>query len=64
MLVILFYHVFSFLLLTIDLHCLITPVIAQSFVATAEPAIPTEILNREAKAEFQTHLITREDKFN
>ena len=46
---------FFLLFLIIDLYLLITAVIAQIFIPTAELAIPAGIPTKEAKAEVETH---------
>ena len=52
--IILFYHVFFFFFLIIDLHFLITTVIAKYFNPTEEHLIPRGITTEEAKAEIET----------
>ena len=60
---ILFCHVSSFYLI-IDYHVLISAVIAQIFVPSAELAIPTEIPTKEAKAEMGTLPVAVEAKIS
>ena len=62
LLVISFYHVFSFFFFVIDVHFSIPVVIAQSFIVAAELAIPTVISTKEAKADVEIHPVTVEAK--
>ena len=58
----LFYHAFSSFFWIIDLYFLILAVIAQTFVFTAELAIPTKIPTIEDIGEIETQLLTTETK--
>ena len=49
---------FFFFFLIIDLHFLIPAVIAKIFIATAELAIPTGTLTKEANSEIETQPLT------
>ena len=51
---------FLFLFLILDLYVLIPAIIAQVFNGTAELATPIETLNKEAKAEIETHPVVAE----
>ena len=57
---------FFFFFLIIDLHCLITAIIAHIFILTAELAIPSGIpaKKKEAKVEMETHQSTVEAKMS
>ena len=68
----LFYHVFFFFFLVIELYFSIPTVVAQIFHPISElnltsvnfPVMPTGKLTEEAKAETETHLVTVEAKIN
>ena len=55
---------FLLFFITLDLYFLITAVIAQIFISTAELAISTGIPTKESKAEIKTHLVTVDAKIS
>ena len=62
MLKIVFYHVFFFFFLTINLYFLIPAVIGQIFNPIAELVIPIGMPIKDAKAEIETHSVIVEVK--